>query len=225
MARVAGVAAGAIFFLLTRRLAGPADATVVYQIGVGTFIACFVVLLMGRRIERTLEVLNWILVVCILGSFLILAMIFVPGSTWLAAAAGLIGFDMADQAFKFAPEGVDFFLLAALIAYSGAGGAVNITLSNWARDKGYGMGSRVRVYPWRRSADTKYTLLTPALSSSPTIDDAALERLVADRPGRPMGRLLHRSNSRNGASRSAVRDIFTTGLRHSGPRDKRCPCQ
>ncbi len=143
----AGVAAGAIFFLLTRRLAGPTDATAVYQIGVGTFIACFVVLLMGRRIERTLEVLNWILVVCILGSFLILAMIFVPGSTWLAAAAGLIGFDMADQAFTFAPEGVDFFLLAALIAYSGAGGAVNITLSNWARDKGYGMGSRSGYIP------------------------------------------------------------------------------
>src|SRR5215204_3982142 len=52
----AGVAAGAIFFLLTRRLAGQADSTVVYQIGVGTFIACFLVLLTGRRIERTLEV-------------------------------------------------------------------------------------------------------------------------------------------------------------------------
>jgi hypothetical protein len=37
---------------------------------------------------------------------------------------------------------MDFVLLAALVAYSGAGGVTNITLSNWARDKGYGMGER-----------------------------------------------------------------------------------
>jgi hypothetical protein len=143
----AGVAAGAIFFLFTRRLAGPADATLVYQIGVGTFVACFAVLLLGRRIERTLELLNWILVACILGTFFILAIIFVPGATWLAAAAGLVGFDSTKGVFNPAPEGVDFFLLAALVAYSGAGGAVNITLSNWARDKGYGMGERVGFIP------------------------------------------------------------------------------
>jgi hypothetical protein len=29
------------------------------------------------------------------------------------------------------------------VGYSGGGGVLNITLSNWARDKGYGMGSRV----------------------------------------------------------------------------------
>src|SRR5918993_139301 len=36
----AGVASGAIFYLFTRRLPGPADVTVVYAIGVGTFLAC-----------------------------------------------------------------------------------------------------------------------------------------------------------------------------------------
>jgi hypothetical protein len=30
-------------------------------------------------------------------------------------------------------------LVAALVAYSGAGGVANLVLSNWARDKGYGM--------------------------------------------------------------------------------------
>ena len=33
--------------------------------------------------------------------------------------------------------------MGALVGYSGGGGVLNITLSNWARDKGYGMGSRV----------------------------------------------------------------------------------
>ncbi|MGH9721169.1 MAG: Nramp family divalent metal transporter [Bryobacteraceae bacterium] len=143
----AGVAAGAIFFLLTRRLAGPPDASAVYYVGAGTFVACVAVLLAGRRIERTLEVLNWILVVCILGGFFVLAVIFVPTATWLGAAAGLAGFDASHSSFNFIPAGVDFFLLAALVGYSGAGGAVNITLSNWARDKGYGMGERAGYIP------------------------------------------------------------------------------
>jgi hypothetical protein len=143
----AGVAAGAIFFLLMRRLPGPSDAPAVYQIGVGTFIACVAVLLAGRRIERTLELANWILVVCILGSFLVMAALFVPPATWLAAASGLAGFDLARGSFNFVPAGVDFFLLAALVGYSGAGGMVNISLSNWARDKGYGMGERAGYIP------------------------------------------------------------------------------
>jgi hypothetical protein len=37
--------------------------------------------------------------------------------------------------------------MAALVGYSGAGGMVNITLSNWARDKGYGMGRQAGYLP------------------------------------------------------------------------------
>ncbi len=143
----AGNAAGAIFFLFLRRLAGPADANAVYFIGVGTFLVCVAVLLVGRRIERTLELFNWVLIVCIFGSFIILGAMFVPATTWLAGAAGFAGFDAAKQSFEFLPEGVDYFLLAALVAYSGQGGAGNITLSNWARDKGYGMSQHAGYIP------------------------------------------------------------------------------
>ena len=144
---LAANAAGAIFFLFARRLAGPADTTAVYYIGVGAFLACVAVLLVGRRIERTLELLNWVLVTCILGSFLILAVLFVPAGTWLAAVMGFGGFDAAHGTFDFIPAGMDFVLLAALVAYSGAGGMINIVLSNWARDKGYGMGERAGYIP------------------------------------------------------------------------------
>lgn len=138
----AGTAAGAIFFLFMRRLAAPVDAATIYYIGIATFLLCVAVLSVGRRIERTLELLNWILVVTILGGFLIMALIFVPGPTWAAAGTGLAGFDLTTGTFDFFPAGADFFLLAALVAYSGSGGVINLTLSNWARDKGYGMGER-----------------------------------------------------------------------------------
>ncbi len=141
----AGAAAGAIFFLFVGDLAGPAHANTVYLIGVGTFLGCVSILLIGRRIERTLEILNWILVIFILGGFLVLSLILVAPSVWLATLTGFVGFDPVTRSFNFIPSGVDFFLLGAFAAYSGAGGMINVTLSSWARDKGYGM-ARVAGY-------------------------------------------------------------------------------
>ncbi len=143
----AGNAAGAIFYMFYRRLAGNADAAPVYYFGVASFLVCVLILLAGRRIERTLELLNWGLVVCSLGGFFLLAIFYVPLRIWISAAAGFAGFDTTTGTFRFIPEGVDFFLLAALVAYSGAGGVTNLTLSNWARDKGYGMAKLAGYIP------------------------------------------------------------------------------
>jgi hypothetical protein len=143
----AATAAGAIFFLFSKRLAGAGDASMVYYIGCGSFLLCVFALLFGRRIERTLEMLNWVLVSVVLGSLLVLAVVFVPAQTWLAMVSGFAGFDAAAGVFDPIPEGVDFVLLAALVAYSGAGGCSNIALANWARDKGYGMGERAGYIP------------------------------------------------------------------------------
>jgi hypothetical protein len=143
----AGTAAGAFFFLGSRRVAGAADGSLVYWIGIGTFVACIAILLIGRRIERTLEVLNWILIVAILGSFMVLALVFVAPATWVAAAAGFIGLNPATGSFALLPSGADFILIGAFAGFCGAGGVINITLSNWARDKGYGMGGVAGYIP------------------------------------------------------------------------------
>ena len=143
----AATAAGAVFFLIERRLAGPGDGTIVYLLGCASFLLCIFVLLFGKRVERTLELLNWVMVTVVLGALLLLALVFVPGSTWVAGIAGFAGFDVTRGSFELLPAGVDFILLAALVAYSGAGGCSNIVLSNWARDKGYGMGQRAGYIP------------------------------------------------------------------------------
>ena len=143
----AGLSAGAMFYLATRQVAGPADAGTIYQIGVGTFLLCIFLLMLGRRIERTLELLNWVMVAAILGGFFLLGLYLVPVATWTAALVGLVGFDLPRGTFTFVPDNADLILLAALAGYSGAGGMVNIALSSWARDKGYGMGQRVGYIP------------------------------------------------------------------------------
>ena len=143
----AGAAAGAVYFLVARRLPGQQDSGLIYGIGTGLFLLSGLILLLGRRIERTLEYLNWILVSMILGGLGLLAVLFVPVSTWGAAIAGFFAYDVQRSSFQLIPPNGDFFLLAAFAAYAGGGGMSNITLSNWARDKGYGMSSVVGYIP------------------------------------------------------------------------------
>jgi hypothetical protein len=144
----AGASAAAFFLLASGRQSTPDDATTIYLIGVGAFLVCVAILVFsGKRIERTMEILNWIMIAFILGSLVILCIIFGSGSSWAGAITGFVGYDLRAGQFNFIPEGADWFLLSAFAAYSGAGGLINVTLSNWARDKGFGMGSVVGFIP------------------------------------------------------------------------------
>ena len=71
----------------------------------------------------------------------ILAAAFVPRGIWLAAGTGLFGFDSTRSSFDLLPAGVDLVLISALVGFAGSGGVTNLTLSNWARDRGYGMAA------------------------------------------------------------------------------------
>jgi Mn2+/Fe2+ NRAMP family transporter len=144
----AGASAGAFFYLFAGRPAAPGDSGAVYAIGVAAFVVCVLLLVFsGRRIERMLEVLNWVMVVMILGGLVVLCALFAGPREWLSAVLGFAGFDLTARSFRFVPEGVDWFLIGAFAAFSGCGGAVNLTLSNWVRDKGYGMGQVVGFIP------------------------------------------------------------------------------
>ncbi len=141
-------AAEAFFFLFATRLAGPDDASTVYWIGCGTFIVCVVILVFsGKRIERTLEILNWVMVVMILGTLLVLCLLFAAPNSWLNAFVALVGYDLQAQQFVFLPQNLDWLLIGAFVGYSGAGGAGNLMVSNWTRDKGHGMGQVVGFIP------------------------------------------------------------------------------
>jgi hypothetical protein len=169
----AGAAAGAIFFLAFGSLAGPENEAAVYAIGVATFLGCVAILLIGRRIERTLEILNWILVLVVLFGMLTLALMLVAPATWVAGIVGFLGFDTRTGSFSFLPAGADFFLIGAFAAYSGAGGVINITLSNWARDKGYGMSRHAGYIP-AAVGGQKVNLAHTGFRFAPTAE--ALER-------------------------------------------------
>ena len=143
----AGAAAGATFYLFAGTLPNDGDTARVYWIGLAIYLACVAILLVGRRIERTLELLNWVLVSTILGGLLILCILIARPERWAAAATGFAGYDWFGGGFNFMPQDADWFLIGAFAAYSGVGGVGNLTLSNWSRDKGFGMGGVVGFIP------------------------------------------------------------------------------
>lgn len=83
----------------------------------------------------------------VLSGFLALALVLVAPETWLATLTGFIGLDPQSGSFTFLPMGADFFLIGAFAAYSGAGGVINLMLSNWAHDKAYGMAAHAGYIP------------------------------------------------------------------------------
>jgi hypothetical protein len=122
------------------RIPGAADKALVINWGIFVFAACVILILFGRTIERMLEWANWIMMAVVLGGLLLLDLYIVPGSVWLE---GVTGF------FKIGwiPTGVDVLLLGALVGYSAYGGFGNNAITNWYRDKGYGMGGLVGHIP------------------------------------------------------------------------------
>ena len=134
-----GAATALAAFQLAKIPGAPDKGTVIVW-GYIIFASCVVLVSIGRRIERTLEWANWIMMFVVLGGLLILDIFIVPGKVWLE---GLVGF----VSFGSIPKGVDLLLLGALVGYSAYGGFGNNAITNWYRDKGYGMGGKVGYIP------------------------------------------------------------------------------
>ena len=186
----AATAAAAVFFLSAGRLPVDGDARALYYTGAAMFLGCVAILSVGRRIVRTLELLNWAIVAVTLGGLLLMAMAFLPAARWGEGLAGLGGYDVATGRFNPMPVGADLVLLAALVAYSGAGGMTNLVLSNWARDKGYGMAGRAG-YISGAVGGTRVTLAHSGSTFEPSVEAMrrwrGWQRIVrADQCGAPV---------------------------------------
>jgi Mn2+/Fe2+ NRAMP family transporter len=122
------------------RLARPEEAPLVIIWGYIVWAICIAIMLFGGRILRAIEAVNWFAVLFIFASFIIATILFAsPAKT----AEGFIGL----FAFGTIPTGADWLLLGAVAGYTGIGGIGNIVLSNWYKDKGYGMGKITGYIP------------------------------------------------------------------------------
>jgi len=96
----------------------------------------FVITLFGKKISRTLEIANWIMVVFILASVAIIAIIVVPATVWGSSFASLV-------IPAAPPSGTSATNLGALAGFTALASGLNYVAISYYRDKGYGMGHRV----------------------------------------------------------------------------------
>jgi hypothetical protein len=95
-----------------------------------------VMLLSGKSVERTLERLSWAMVVFIFAFLLVANVLFVPLEAWGRTATGFL-------VPRAIPANMDILLLGVFAATAGSGGLGNLVVSNWVRDKGWGMAATV----------------------------------------------------------------------------------
>ncbi|MBU2213768.1 Nramp family divalent metal transporter [Patescibacteria group bacterium] len=109
----------------------------VQVLGIGVFLVIGAVLTFGKVLYKTVERLQmWLIgigVPFIIGVTFYLA----QKSDFVALGQGIIG---QGEGFKFLPVGIPLAAFLGALAYSGAGGNLNLAQSCYVRDKGYGMG-------------------------------------------------------------------------------------
>ena len=132
----AATSAAALFAAVNGRLPIDADASSVTRYGYVTLVLALGILLFGKTVERTLERVCWTLMSVVFTFLIVVNVAFVPASVWWSTLKGFVFIGPF-------PDSVDWSLIGAFAAYAGAGGITNLMLSNWARDRGYGMGSTV----------------------------------------------------------------------------------
>jgi hypothetical protein len=137
---LAGSAAAALFAACMGRLPGAPDAHVTAWITTGVILFVVLILSFGGTIERMLERFAWLMLAVVFGFLLFVNIAYVPAGHWWQTFTGF---------FKFTgmPQPVDWALVGALAATAGSGGLGNLTVSNWVRDKGLGMGAKVGAIP------------------------------------------------------------------------------
>lgn len=143
----AASAATAIVAAIIGGVPGAQHAGMVLFWGYVTFFASLALLLLGRKVEQALEYAEWFMIVWILLALIILGVFFTSLSSWLTVLTGFVGGGLfyirnpqSGELMGLIPKGADWFVLAGFAAYAGAGGLGNLTITNWVRDKGMGMG-------------------------------------------------------------------------------------
>jgi Mn2+/Fe2+ NRAMP family transporter len=150
----AAAAATAIVAAIIGGVPGPQHAGQVLFWGYVTFFASLLLFLLGRKVEQALEYAEWAMVVWILGFLIFICVAFVGFQTWKTVIAGFLGGGAyyirnpsSGELMGLMPRGADLLMLAGFAAYAGSGGLGNLTVTNWVRDKGMGMGAKVGYIP------------------------------------------------------------------------------
>ena len=137
---LAGSAAATLLGAWMGRMPGAPDQAMQAWVATGLILFVVLILSFGGTIERMLEYFAWTMLGVVFLFLLTVNIAFVPFSHWAQTFGGF---------FKFTglPQPIDWGLIGALAATAGSGGIGNLTVTNWIRDKGFGMAATVGAIP------------------------------------------------------------------------------
>ncbi|HXJ78531.1 MAG TPA: Nramp family divalent metal transporter [Candidatus Methylomirabilis sp.] len=120
------------------------DRDTVLILGYFLFLASVVVALPHAPASRRTERLEWLMLGSVLLFLVGVGAFLVPADVWERVAAGFVSPFFGEGTL---PGDVDWRLLAAVAAYSGAGGVINAALTQGLREKGFGMAGTIGLTP------------------------------------------------------------------------------
>lgn len=129
-------ACGAVIFaaLKGHTPGNPEETELQHRIATGVILFAVALLMSGKSIERVLERLSWAMIIFIFAFLISVNVIFVPFGDWVKTTQGFVGLQPTHGK-------LDLILLATFAATAGSGGLGNLAITNWFRDKGFGMGA------------------------------------------------------------------------------------
>ena len=133
---VAAACASVVFSSFAGEMAGDGDEATLRYLTYVVIVVTVVILLSGKTIERMLECVSWVMIAFIFTFLFTVNFLFVPFDHWIETFSGFFQFGSI-------PGDIDLLLLAAFAATAGSGGVGNLVITNWYRDKGFGMGAKV----------------------------------------------------------------------------------
>ncbi len=95
------------------------------------------VLTLGKVLYKTVESLQKALIFFGVPSIFVLTFFLAKNSDWLALVNGTFG---RGEGYLFLPAGISISVFLGALAFSGAGGNLNLAQSFYIKEKGYGMG-------------------------------------------------------------------------------------
>jgi hypothetical protein len=137
---LAGSAAATLMGAWIGRMPGAPDQATQSWVATGLIIAVVLILSFGGTIERMLERFAWTMLAVVFLFLVAVNVAFVPLAHWGQTFVGFFS-------FSGLPQPIDWGLIGALAATAGSGGIGNLTVTNWVRDKGFGMGAKVGAIP------------------------------------------------------------------------------
>jgi Mn2+/Fe2+ NRAMP family transporter len=150
--------------------------TVTYPWIVVLILLAFLIVAVGAKIERTLEIIQWILTIGMFILVILLALYLTPLSIWIETLHGFIGYNPnTGTLIGYFPSDVHWLTMAAYIVSPAFAMGLNLLIMGWYRDKGYGMSAKVGYIP-ALIGGKKITLSPEGMIAKPTPENISTFR-------------------------------------------------